>query len=64
MKDQKPFKNRKPLYTNIVGVIAAILAGYGIGVDTETQAAIVAGVIAVVNICLEVYEHVSGEDAK
>lgn len=42
----------KTLWANVIGLGAAYLGSKGIGVSGETQAQIVTGVLAVVNIIL------------
>jgi len=42
----------KTFWANIVSVLAVIAAGRGLEIDAATQAGIVAGVMAVVNIIM------------
>jgi hypothetical protein len=52
--DTKPWYASKTIWANLVALVAALAtaAGLDLGLDTEAQATIVAGVIAVVNVGL------------
>ncbi len=52
--ESKPFWASKTLWVNLVAVAAAVFGAFGldIGLDPETQIALVGGVMAVVNIVL------------
>ncbi len=52
--DSKPFWASKTLWVNAVAIVATLLGAFGlnVGLDPETQASIVVGVMAVVNIVL------------
>lgn len=50
----KPWYTSKTLWVNILTLVAAVSGAFGLdlGLDTETQASIVAGILAVANIIL------------
>lgn len=52
--DSKPFYASKTLWLNVIAGIAAVSTAFGLnlGLDPDTQVAIVGGVMAVVNIIL------------
>ena len=52
--DEKKALQSKTIITNSVGLIAAggILAGVDLGMDMDSQTAIVAGIMAILNIIL------------
>lgn len=52
--DSKPFWASKTLWVNMLAFVAAVAGGFGmdLGLDPETQASLVGGVMAVVNIAL------------
>ncbi|MEK9751596.1 MAG: hypothetical protein VW338_00070 [Rhodospirillaceae bacterium] len=52
--DTKPWYASKTLWINLVAGIAAVGGAFGVdlGLDTESQTALVGGVMAVVNIVL------------
>jgi len=52
--DTKPFWASKTLWVNAIALVAAISGAFGIdlGLDPETQTAIVGAVMSVVNIVL------------
>ena len=52
--DSKPFWASRTLWINGIALIAAVTGALGVdlGLDAETQTALVAGVMAVVNIVL------------
>lgn len=52
--DTKPFYASKTLWANIIAGAGAVLTAFGLdlGLDAETQTAIVGGVMAVINIFL------------
>lgn len=54
MDDPKHWLASRTLWINVLAVVAAVAGAFGIdvGLDPETQTAIVAGVLAVVNIGL------------
>lgn len=54
MNDSKPFWASKTLWANLIafGTILATTFGLDLGLDEETQLALVGGVMAVVNIAL------------
>lgn len=49
---EKPFWTSKTFWVNLVALAASVLAGFGLGIDATTQAAIVGGVLAVINLGL------------
>jgi hypothetical protein len=52
--DTKPFYASKTLWVNVLAMLAAVTGAFGIdiGLDPETQTAVVGGIMAVVNIIL------------
>lgn len=52
--ETKPFWASKTLWVNAIAMVAAVSGAFGVdlGLDPETQTAIVGGVMAVVNIVL------------
>ncbi len=52
--DSKPFWASRTLWINAIALVAAVTGAFGLdlGLDAETQTALVAGVMAVVNIVL------------
>ena len=52
--DAKPFWASKTLWVNLLALVASLAAGFGLdlGLDPETQAALIGGVMAVVNVLL------------
>lgn len=52
--DSKPFYASRTLWLNVIAGIAAVSTAFGLnlGLDPDTQVAIVGGVMAVVNIIL------------
>lgn len=54
--DSKPFWASKTLWVNVVAVVAAITGALGLnlGLDPETQVAVVGGIMGVVNIVLRI----------
>jgi hypothetical protein len=54
--DSKPWYASKTIWANLIALVAALAtaAGLDLGLDAETQATIVAGVMAVVNVALRV----------
>ncbi len=53
-KPSKPWWASKTLWVNVLALIAAVTGAFGIdvGLDAETQTAIVGGIMGVVNIVL------------
>lgn len=54
MEETKPWYASRIIWVNAVGLIAAVGAGFGFGLDAETQATIVGGILAVINILLRI----------
>jgi len=54
MNDSKPFFARKTFWTNVIMLAATVSTAFGVdlGLDPETQIAVVGAVMAVVNIVL------------
>jgi hypothetical protein len=54
METIKPFWASKTLWVNMVAVAAAVTGAFGVdlGLDPETQIAIVGGIMGVVNVAL------------
>lgn len=54
MEDTKPFWASKTLWVNVVAFVAAVSGAFGLdlGLDAETQTALVGGVMAIANIVL------------
>lgn len=54
MNDGKPFWASKTLWANLIafGAVLATTFGLDLGLDEETQLALVGGVMAIVNIAL------------
>ncbi len=54
METKKPFYASKTLWVNLIAVVAAVTGAFGVdlGLDPESQTAIVGAVMAVVNIVL------------
>ncbi len=52
--DTKPFYLSKTLWANLIAGAAAVLTAFGfdLGLDVETQTAIVGGIMALVNVVL------------
>ena len=52
--ETKPFWASKTLWINTIALVAAITGAFGIdlGLDAETQTAVIAGIMAAVNIVL------------
>ncbi len=52
--DSKPFWASRTLWINAIALVAAVSGAFGfeLGLDPETQTALVAGVMAAVNIVL------------
>jgi len=52
--DAKPFWASKTLWVNLLALVASLAAGFGLdlGLDPETQAALIGGVMAAVNVLL------------
>lgn len=52
--DSKPFWASRTLWVNAVALLAAVTGAFGmdLGLDAETQTAIVGGIMAVVNMIL------------
>ncbi len=52
--DTKPFYMSKTLWANLIAGAAAVLTAFGfdLGLDAETQTAIVGGIMALVNVAL------------
>lgn len=49
---EKPWYKSKTIWTNIIAIIAVILAEYGINIPPEQYATIAAIIIAIINIIL------------
>ena len=56
MGDVKPFWASKTIWANVIAFTAAISTAFGIdlGLDPESQTAIVGGIMAVANVILRV----------
>jgi len=54
MDNSKPFWASKTLWANIVALVAVLTASFGfdLGLDAETQTAVVAAIMTVVNIVM------------
>ena len=50
--ESKPAWRSKTLWVNLISIGAIIGAAYGFEIDTETQAVLATGILAVVNIIL------------
>lgn len=48
----KAFWKSKTFWVNLVALVASVLAGFGMGIDATAQAAIVGGVMALINLGL------------
>mgnify|MGYP007047823503 CR=1 FL=1 len=56
MNDSKPAWASKTLWVNLIALLVSVGAAFGVdlGLDTEAQASLVGGIMAVVNIVLRV----------
>lgn len=55
MEESKPWWASKTLWANLIALAAAVGGTFGLGIiDEETSAALVGGVMAVVNIVLRI----------
>ena len=57
MNESKPIYASKTLWVNLVALVVSVAAAFGVdlGLDTEAQASLVGGIMAVVNIALRMF---------